>query len=139
MILVTGGLGFIGAHTVRALLDLGEDCVVAQRRTRELPAVLAGERVAVEQADITDRDALLAIGRRHDITGIVHLAASYPWSPAPGAAVETTRQALDGLLNIAQATPNEPPPTTSHGCAQPTRPEPEPSPGHGPPRAGTGT
>ncbi|MGW3433576.1 NAD-dependent epimerase/dehydratase family protein [Streptomyces melanosporofaciens] len=103
MILVTGGLGFIGAHTVRALLDLGEDCVVAQRHTRELPAVLAGERVAVEQADITDRDALLAIGRRHDITGIVHLAASYPWSPAPDAAVETTRRALGGLLNIAQA------------------------------------
>ncbi|GAA3360831.1 hypothetical protein GCM10017744_045020 [Streptomyces antimycoticus] len=103
MILVTGGLGFIGAHTVRALLDLGEDCVVAQRRTRELPALLAGERVAVEQADITDRDALLAIGRRHDITGIVHLAASYPWSPAPDAAVEATRQSLDGLLNIAQA------------------------------------
>ncbi|WTF33264.1 NAD-dependent epimerase/dehydratase family protein [Streptomyces sp. NBC_01602] len=51
MILVTGGLGFIGSHTVRALLDLGEDCVVVQRHARELPAVLAGERVEVEQAD----------------------------------------------------------------------------------------
>ncbi|MFD8792660.1 NAD-dependent epimerase/dehydratase family protein, partial [Streptomyces vinaceus] len=52
MILVTGGLGFIGSHTVRALLDLGEDCVVVQRRTTELPAVLAGAKVAVERADI---------------------------------------------------------------------------------------
>ncbi|MEV8210106.1 NAD-dependent epimerase/dehydratase family protein [Streptomyces sp. NPDC079189] len=51
MILVTGGLGFIGSHTVRALLDLGEDCVVVQRHARELPAVLAGARVEVEQAD----------------------------------------------------------------------------------------
>ncbi|MGC5007276.1 NAD-dependent epimerase/dehydratase family protein [Streptomyces sp. DT203] len=103
MILVTGGLGFIGSHTVRALLDLGEDCVVVQRHARELPAVLAGARVEVEQADVTDRDALLAIGHRHDITGIVHLAGSYPWPPVPDAPVEATRQALGGLLNIAQA------------------------------------
>ncbi|WNO68488.1 NAD(P)-dependent oxidoreductase [Streptomyces sp. AM2-3-1] len=103
MILVTGGFGFIGSHTVRALLDLGEDCVVVQRRARQLPAVLAGARVEVEQADVADRDALLAIGRRHDITGIVHLAGSYPWPPVPDAPVEATRQALDGLLNIAQA------------------------------------
>lgn len=103
MILVTGGFGFIGSHTVRALLDLGEDCVVVQRRARELPAVLAGARVEVEQADVADRDALLAIGHRHDITGIVHLAGSYPWPPVPDAPVEATRRALDGLLNIAQA------------------------------------
>ncbi|MFF0286937.1 NAD-dependent epimerase/dehydratase family protein [Streptomyces sp. NPDC005262] len=103
MILVTGGFGFIGSHTVRALLDLGEDCVVVQRRARELPAVLAGARVEVEQADVADRDALLAIGDRHDITGIVHLAGSYPWPPVPDAPVEATRQALGGLLNIVQA------------------------------------
>ncbi|MFI6004191.1 NAD-dependent epimerase/dehydratase family protein [Streptomyces sp. NPDC051366] len=103
MILVTGGLGFIGSHTVRALLDLGEDCVVVQRSARELPAVLAGAQGAVEQADIADRDALLAIGDRHDITGIVHLAGSHPWPPVPDAPVEATRRALGGLLNIAQA------------------------------------
>ncbi|MET8752439.1 NAD(P)-dependent oxidoreductase [Streptomyces sp. NPDC004667] len=103
MILVTGGLGFIGSHTVRALLDLGEDCVVLQRRAHRLPPVLAGERVRVEQADVTDREALLAVGRRHDITGIVHLAGSYPWPPVPDAPVEATRQALGGLLNIAEA------------------------------------
>ncbi|MYS05552.1 NAD-dependent epimerase/dehydratase family protein, partial [Streptomyces sp. SID6041] len=103
MILITGGLGFIGSHTVRALLDLGEECVVVQRRARALPPVLEGEPVRVEQADVTDREALLAVGRRHDITGIVHLAGSYPWPPVPDAPIEATRKALDGLLNIAQA------------------------------------
>ncbi|MEV7444480.1 NAD(P)-dependent oxidoreductase [Streptomyces sp. NPDC091204] len=101
MILITGGLGFIGSHTVRSLLDLGEECVVVQRRARELPAVLAGARVEVERADVADRDALLAIGDRHDITGIVHLAGSHP--AVPDAPVEATRQALGGLLNIVQA------------------------------------
>lgn len=33
MILVTGGSGFIGSHTVRALYDLGETSVLIQRRT----------------------------------------------------------------------------------------------------------
>ncbi|WP_320784716.1 NAD(P)-dependent oxidoreductase [Streptomyces sp. CRN 30] len=103
MILVTGGLGFIGSHTVRALLDQGEECVVTQRRPRPLPSFLDPERVTVERADITDREALLAVGDRHHITGIVHLAGSVPWPPVPDAPVEAARQALGGLLNIAEA------------------------------------
>ncbi|MBN3932145.1 NAD(P)-dependent oxidoreductase [Streptomyces verrucosisporus] len=103
MILVTGGLGFIGSHTVRALLDLGEECVAIQRSARRLPPVLDGAGVKVEQVDVTDRSALLAVGRRHDITGIVHLAGSYPWPPVPDAPVDATRQALNGLLNTVEA------------------------------------
>jgi UDP-glucose 4-epimerase len=79
MILVTGGLGFVGSHTTRALLDAGESCVLVQRREPVLPEDLAGEggrRVSLEKADIADLDALLDIGTRHKITGIVHLAGS---------------------------------------------------------------
>lgn len=103
MILVTGGLGFIGSHTVRALLDLGEGCVLVQRRAAEVPASLGGEDVAVEQVDITDLAALLDVGTRHKITGIVHLAGSMPWPPSPDQPVEAARQALDGLFNIFAA------------------------------------
>ena len=43
MILVTGGLGSIGSHTARALLDLGESVVLTAHRSTELPEFLADE------------------------------------------------------------------------------------------------
>ncbi|MCE6995894.1 NAD(P)-dependent oxidoreductase [Saccharothrix sp. S26] len=103
MILVTGGLGFIGSHTVRALLDAGEGCVLVQRRAADVPAEFAGERVVVERADITDLASLLDAGSRHGITGIVHLAGSMPWPPGADDPVEATRTALGGLLNVLEA------------------------------------
>ncbi|CAG6399122.1 NAD(P)-dependent oxidoreductase [Streptomyces cocklensis] len=107
MILVTGGLGFIGTHTARALLDLGESCVLLQRRAvTALPATLAAEhgtRLFTEQADLADREQVRAVGDRHRITGVVHLAGSVPWPPAPGHPVDAARAALDSLFTVVQA------------------------------------
>jgi nucleoside-diphosphate-sugar epimerase len=98
MILVTGGLGMIGAHTARALVDLGHEVVVTAHRRAEVPSFLAG-RVSVESLDVTDRDAFLALGERHDISDIVHLAGSIP-GEAPVAYFRTD---LTGLLNALDA------------------------------------
>jgi UDP-glucose 4-epimerase len=103
MILVTGGLGFIGSHTVRALLDMGEGCVLVQRRTAGVPAGLADAQVAVEQVDITDLTALLDVGTRHKITGMVHLAGSMPWPPSSDQPIEGARKAINGLFNVFEA------------------------------------
>ncbi|MGE5288159.1 MAG: NAD-dependent epimerase/dehydratase family protein [Micromonosporaceae bacterium] len=106
MILITGGLGFIGSHTARALLDLGESCVLAQRRTPSAPKLISDEmsrRIFIEQVDVADRQALLDIGRRHKITGIVHLAGSVPWPPGADEPIDGARKALDSLLNVLQA------------------------------------
>lgn len=103
MILVTGGLGFIGRYTVRALADLGESCVLVQRRSPEVPAELADAEVAVERADINDLAALRAVGDRHKITGVVHLAGSIPWPPGASEPVDGARQAVGSLLNVVEA------------------------------------
>jgi UDP-glucose 4-epimerase len=99
MILVTGGLGSIGSHTARALLDLGEPVVVTAHRSTEPPEFLAGE-VAVERLDTTDEAAFLGIGTRHEITGIVHLAAGRHDLPDP---IEYLAAETRGLLNALAA------------------------------------
>lgn len=106
MILITGGLGFIGTHTARALLDLGESVVLVQRRAPDVPELLAGQpdgRLFVERADLTDRAALLALGERHKITGIVHLAGSVPWPPGAYEPVEGAEKSVASLLNVFHA------------------------------------
>jgi nucleoside-diphosphate-sugar epimerase len=98
MILVTGGLGMIGAHTARALVDLGHEVVVTGHRRTEVPSFLAGQ-VTVGLLDVTDRDAFLALGDRHDISDIVHLAGSIPGDDP----VRFFRTDTIGLLNALDA------------------------------------
>lgn len=99
MILITGGLGFLGTHTARAFLDLGESCVLTRHRTARIPEFLPG--AVVEQVDLTDGAALLELGGRHRITGIVHLAAA-GLGTSPIAAVRANTLALLNVLEAAE-------------------------------------
>jgi nucleoside-diphosphate-sugar epimerase len=98
MILVTGGLGMIGAHTARALVDLGHEVAVTAHRRIKVPSFLDG-RVTVEPLDVTNRNAFLALADRHDISDIVHLAGSIP----DGDPVRFFRTDTTGLLNALDA------------------------------------
>lgn len=95
MHLVTGGAGFIGTHTTRALLDLGEAAVVASRTGR--PGPDGAVSVAV---DCTDPASLRAVGERFDIDGIVHLAAG---SLDPDHPVDVAEADVLALLNVLRA------------------------------------
>jgi nucleoside-diphosphate-sugar epimerase len=98
MILVTGGLGMIGAHTARALVDLGHEVVVTGHRRTSVPSFLAG-KVTVAQLDVTDRDAFLGLADRYEISDIVHLAGSIPDEDPVG----FFRTDVTGLLNALDA------------------------------------
>lgn len=101
MILVTGGLGMIGAHTARALLDLGQEVVVTSHRRTDPPSFFDG-KVTVEQLDVTDRDAFLALGKRYAISDIVHLAGTIPGDD-PVAYFRTDTTGLFNALDAARA------------------------------------
>ena len=101
--LITGGLGFIGLHTARHLLDQGEDVVLTQYKVDRRPDFIKeefGKRAFVEQLDVTDNEKLLDIGKRYKISGIIHLA-----TPGLGAldAAGDYRVNMDGLINIMEA------------------------------------
>jgi UDP-glucose 4-epimerase len=103
MILITGGLGFIGTATVQALLELEEECVLVQRRAAEIPEGRFSRPVTVVQGDVKDIATLRAIGREHEITGIVHLAGSMPWPADPDLSpAEDASRSLGGLFNLVE-------------------------------------
>jgi UDP-glucose 4-epimerase len=103
MFLVTGGLGFIGLHTARALLDAGEDVVLTQFRVAREPDFIKseiGKRAFVEQLDVTNKDRLMEIGEKHKITGIAHLAVPALNALSP---LEDFNVNMLGLINILEA------------------------------------
>jgi UDP-glucose 4-epimerase len=103
MILVTGGLGFIGPHAARALLDAGQSCVLTRRHSSRVPEFLEdqiGDRLFIEQLDLADRNAVLELAKRHRITGIVHLAAT---GAAPGEPLGYVKLSCEMLFNVLEA------------------------------------
>lgn len=72
-ILVTGGTGYIGSHTVAELLAHGEEVIVVDNlRTGHERAVLGG---TLYRGDIRDRRFLDEVFRAHEIEAVIHFAA----------------------------------------------------------------
>jgi UDP-glucose 4-epimerase len=79
-ILVTGGAGYIGSHTVVELLDAGQEVVIvdnlsnssmtALRRIEEITK----KTLSFYQSDIRDGEALRKIFSNHKIDAVVHFA-----------------------------------------------------------------
>jgi UDP-glucuronate 4-epimerase len=78
--LVTGALGCLGAWTLKALLDLGEEPVgfdlgSADARLRLVLSEEEWARVTLVEGDVTDATAVGSALDDHGITNVVHLAA----------------------------------------------------------------
>lgn len=107
MILVTGGMGFIGLHTAAALADAGEDVVVTRfRRSRAaefLDHHLDSGRVRVEPMDISDPFSVMEVAARNEVDGIVHLAVPALGGLALGRELDTNLGGLRNVLEVARA------------------------------------
>jgi UDP-glucose 4-epimerase len=82
-VLVTGGLGFIGSHTIVELQQKGIEVVVIDNLSNSSLAVLdgiekiSGIRPYFEQLDLRDKSAVFSFFEsQNNIDGVIHFAAS---------------------------------------------------------------
>lgn len=106
MILVVGGMGFIGLNTALRLLDVGEDVVITQHSANRVPDVLQehiGKRAFVERMDVTDTFQVLDVVRRTKVDSIISFAAPPARGISPHVDYRTYVTATQNLLEAARA------------------------------------
>jgi UDP-glucose 4-epimerase len=74
-ILVTGGAGYIGSHTVRLLAEKGHKIVVADNLIYGHEKAIINKEVILEKGDIGDAVFLDTIFSKYTITAVLHFAA----------------------------------------------------------------
>jgi nucleoside-diphosphate-sugar epimerase len=80
-VVVTGANGFIGAHTVRALVTSGDDVIAFVRADSDLSRLTdVAAEISVVEVDILDRDSAAASVRRAKPEACIHAA----WYAEPG-------------------------------------------------------
>lgn len=100
-LLVTGGAGYIGSHTVKHLVENGHEVVVLDNFSR-------GHRWAVkwgpvEEVDLLDYEAVSAAFRRHQFEAVVHFAAFALVGESVRRPELYYRNNVSGSLNLLQA------------------------------------
>ena len=74
-VLVTGGAGYIGSHTVHELIETGEDVVVLDNLSTGF-RFLVPDNVHLVVGSTGDRELVAKTIRKYGVTAIIHFAAS---------------------------------------------------------------
>lgn len=111
-ILVTGGAGYIGSHTVLALLERGDEVVVVDNlsnssvKSLETVRRLTGKPVVFVEADLTHEGALDAIFAEHPISSVIHFAGLKAVGESVEEPVRYYRTNLMSTLHLLKAMVN---------------------------------
>ena len=108
-ILVTGGTGYIGSHTVVELLNAGYDTVVidnlcnSSKESLKRVEELTGKTVKFYEADIRDRAALDRIFAENSIDSVIHFAGLKAVGESVAKPVEYYDNNICGTLTLIEA------------------------------------
>ena len=101
-VLITGGMGVIGAEATRKFVLEGHRPVVYARRRDERLIADILDRVEIELGDITDAERLTEVLKKHAITHIVH-AAGYVSAPSAANVPQGIYVNVMGTTNVLEA------------------------------------
>ena len=111
-ILVTGGAGFIGSHTVVELQNAGYEPVIvdslfnASVNVIDNIAKITGKKPVFEQIDCCDKESLAGVFKKYgDIEAVIHFAAFKAVGESTEKPREYYRNNLVSLLNLLDLMP----------------------------------
>jgi len=114
-ILVTGGLGFIGSHTVVELVNAGYEPVIVDDLSNSDPKILdqlakiIGYKPIFHKLDLCDEQGVYKLAEQEpDITGIIHFAASKAVGESVQQPIKYYRNNFFSLLNVLNAYKDKP-------------------------------
>ena len=106
-ILVTGGCGYIGAHTIVDLIQHGFDAICLDDNSRSTNFLLGGvekitgKKVKHYKVDLKNFDDTLAVFQENDdIAGVIHFAAYKAVGESVAEPLSYYENNLFGLINL---------------------------------------
>ncbi|WP_125717005.1 UDP-glucose 4-epimerase GalE [Pseudoalteromonas rubra] len=108
-VLVTGGAGYIGSHTVLELLNEGRDVVVvdnlsnASQQSLQRVESLTGRAATFYQGDICDKAFLDGVFAKHQIEQVIHFAGLKAVGESVQKPVEYYQNNVQGTLTLLDA------------------------------------
>ena len=111
-ILVTGGTGFIGSHTVVELMEAGYEVVIIDNLSNSKIEVLdgiaqiTGQKPTFEKVDLRDKEATEGVFKKYPhIVGIIHFAASKAVGESVQKPLLYYRNNIVSLINLLELMP----------------------------------
>lgn len=107
-ILVTGGLGFIGSHTVVSLQEAGHNAIILDNLCNSSLHILGrieqitGKAPAFFKGDVNDPAALDAIFSQYDIKAVIHFAALKAVGESVEKPLEYYRNNVGGMITLLE-------------------------------------
>ncbi len=103
--LVTGGAGYIGSHVVRSLEQASMNPVIVDSMSSGVRGFVASE-LPFYSVNVLDTEKLTEIMKRHDITGVIHLAGYKYAGESVKNPLLTFEQNVTGTANLLRAMEN---------------------------------